>query len=837
MMMNEVAACFHCGQPVASSANWHVNIDGAARAMCCPGCAAVAQTIVDIGQASYYRERSGYAATPGSAADGAAQDAHGAGVDADGSSALAGTSGLVPAALALPEDDPNIIDDGDARETTLLVEGIRCAACVWLIEHRLRQVDGVQQASLNVATEKLFIRWHKDKTTAAALLEAVRSIGYNAWPYDTTRHDAQLQKASRTLGRQLFVAGLSMMQVMMYVAPEYMAGDDGTLDAGMASLMRWASLLLTLPAIAYSAQPFLKGAWASLKARALGMDVPVALGIVAAFFGSAVSTVRGEGEVYYDSVTMFIFLLLASRYLEMVARRKAASALSRLRHAVPEMAMRLACWPESRAAAPVPASALVAGDHITVKAGEAVAADCVVVEGSTAVDLSLLTGESAPQRKSIGDAIPGGAVNAGSPVVLRVEKPSRDSTLAGLLKLIERAGSAKPQIAQWADRTASWFVAALLLFAAASFGFWYWHDAARAWPVAIAVLVVSCPCALSLATPSALAAATDRLLGKGALVVQPHVLETLHRATHIVFDKTGTLTEGRPTVQSVDAIDGARIIGILRVAAALEAGSAHPIARAISAAAAAHGAGAAGATGLQELAGQGMEGLVNGVRYRLGTAAYVAGITGSSAPRMSADTAAAAPMTTVWLGMQGRWLGRFQVSDALRADARETVAFFEQQGKQVILLSGDQQALAASVAAQLGIRDAIGDCLPDAKLAYVQALQAKGAVVAMVGDGINDAAVLSAADVSFAMGSGATLAQVHADCVLLDARLPLLVDTARSAGRTMRVIRQNLGWATLYNIVAIPAAAFGLLNPWLSGVGMAASSAIVILNALRLRRS
>jgi P-type Cu2+ transporter len=348
------------------------------------------------------------------------------------------------------------------------------------------------------------------------------------------------------------------------------------------------------------------------------------------------------------------------------------------------------------------------------------------------------------------------------------------------------------------------------------------------------VLVVSCPCALSLATPSALAAATDRLLGKGALVVQPHVLETLHRATHIVFDKTGTLTEGRPTVHGVDAIDGARIVGILHVAAALEQGSGHPIARAICAAAAARGADGSTASSLQELAGQGMEGIVNGVRYRLGTAAYVAGIAGSAAPPMGG--AHAAPMTTIWLGMQGRWLGRFLVSDALRPDARATVEFFQRLGKQVVLLSGDQQALAASVAAQLGIDEAFGDCMPDAKLAYVQALQARGSVVAMVGDGINDAAVLSAADVSFAMGSGATLAQVHADCVLLDARLPLLADTARSAARTMRVIRQNLAWATLYNIVAIPAAAFGLLSPWLSGVGMAASSAIVILNALRLRR-
>ena len=805
--LDDSSGCFHCGQPVPAGSDWRVAIEGVPRAMCCPGCAAVAQTIVDIGQSSYYRERQGFSATASGAAE-------------------------VPAALALPEDDPHIVAAGDACETTLLVEGIRCAACVWLIEHRLRQVKGVQQASLNVATERLFLRWHKDQASAAQLLEAVRSIGYNAWPYDTSRHDAQLQKASRTLGRQLFVAGLSMMQVMMYVAPEYMAGDDGTLDAGMAGLMRWASLLLTLPAIAYSAQPFLRGAWASLKARVLGMDVPVALGILAAFGASALSTVRGSGEVYYDSVTMFIFLLLASRYLEMVARRKAASALSRMRHGVPETASRLDGWPASRAATVVPAASLAAGEHILVKGGEAVAADCMVVEGSTALDLSLLTGESAPQRKGVGELVPGGAVNAGGPVVLRVEKPARDSTLAGLLKLIERAGSAKPQIAQWADRTASWFVAALLLFAAASFGFWSWYDAARAWPVAIAVLVVSCPCALSLATPSALAAATDRLLGRGALVVQPHVLETLHRATHIVFDKTGTLTEGRPTVQRVDAIDGARIIGILRVAAALETGSAHPIARAISAAA--HDTGAAGASDLQELPGQGMEGMVHGLRYRLGTAAFVAGITGSQAPSFAGGEEAA--MTEVWLGMPGRWLARFLVSDALRPEARQAVDYFRRQGKQVVLLSGDQQAIADSVARQLGIEEVHGDCLPDGKLAYVQGLQSKGGVVAMVGDGINDAAVLRAADVSFAMGSGAALAQVHADCVLLDARLPLLTDTAQAAARTMRVIRQNLAWATLYNLVAIPAAAFGLLNPWLSGVGMAASSAIVILNALRLRR-
>jgi len=853
------ADCFHCGLPIAAEENWHVAIDGVERAMCCPGCAAVAQTIVDIGQTSYYRERTGFAASAGQAD--------------------------IPPGLELFNEDPRIASHGDACEATLLVEGIRCAACVWLIEHRLRRLDGVEQASLNVATERLFVRWHKDKTTAAAVLQAVRSIGYTAWPYDAARHGAQLQRSSRTLGRQLFVAGLSMMQVMMYVAPEYMAAGDGTLDGDMSSLLRWASLLLTLPTVAYSALPFLQGALSSLRARVLGMDVPVALGILAAFTGSAVATFRGSGEVYYDSVTMFIFLLLCSRYLELLARRKAAGALERMQHGLPDSASRLRNWPVSRDTDVVPAAALAAGDLVLVKAGEAVPADCVIADGVTSVDLSLLTGESAPQPKRVGDDVPGGAVNAGNAVVLRVDKPARESTLSGLLKLIEQAGGTKPAIAQWADRTASWFVAGLLLFAAASFGFWWWHDAARAWPVAIAVLVVSCPCALSLATPSALAAATDRLLGKGVLIVRPHMLETLHRATHIVFDKTGTLTGGRPAVRHIATFDGASDDECLRIAAALESSSAHPIARAILAAGASDAAvvgsdaGAVAAARFassraaatrsplvasesRELPGRGLEAIIAGQRYRIGTAIFVAelaspagvgtadgsgaatgvsGVAGAAdgdgAVGCGAPEDAAAVGTKVWLGAEGRWLACFTIGDALRPEARAVVAEFRSRGKEVILLSGDQPDIAHAVAQELGMANGHGGYLPDQKLQFVQGLQKSGAVVAMVGDGINDAAVLSAADVSFALGSGAALAQAHADCVLLHADLGLLAETAQTAAATASVIRQNLAWSTLYNVTAIPAAALGILNPWLSGIGMAASSAIVILNALRLRRT
>jgi Cu2+-exporting ATPase len=810
--VHNASVCYHCGLPLPArgSAAWQVSIDGAERAMCCPGCAAVAQTIVDLGQQSYYRDRAGYAAT----ADGAQ---------------------LVPPELQLYDNaDPRFALDGDSREAMFAVEGIRCAACVWLIEQRLARLPGVESAQLNVATERLYVRWRSEVCEPGAILAALHAIGYAAYPYDAGRHGEQQRKASKTLGRQLFVAALSMMQVMMYVAPAYLA-DDGTLDDSMATLMRWASLLLTLPAICYSAQPFWRGAWASLRARAPGMDLPVALGIAAAFGASVAATVRGHGDVYFDSVTMFIFLLLCSRYFELRARRKAGAALERLQHALPASATLLENYPDSHAATLVKAAALVVDNLIMIKPGEAVPADCVIVDGRTLLDVSLLSGESAPVAKAVGDALPGGAINAGTVVVARVTRRAQDSTLSSLIKLIDRAGRDKPRIALWADRVAAWFVAALLLFALAAFGFWFWLDgysAARAWPIAVAVLVVSCPCALSLATPTALAAATDRLLREGVLVTGPQTLETLHRATHIVFDKTGTLTHGRPMLRKIQPLGRMQPDFCLRVAAALDAGSAHPLARAIVGAAVDnHGREDWQAGEVCETAGRGIEGMVHDRRYRLGSAGFVAGLSGAAPPH---DTGAG--VTPVYLGVEGQWLACLHLCDGLRDDAQATVDYFHRTGKTVVLLSGDNDRLVREVGDRLGIHTTVGNCLPEEKLAFVKRLQQQGAVVAMIGDGINDAAVLSAADVSFAMGEGAALAQAHADAVLLHGRLGAVADSARVAARTMRVIHQNLAWASVYNLLAIPAAAMGLLNPWLSGVGMALSSAVVVANALRLRR-
>lgn len=799
-------SCFHCGLPVPAGSHWKVNIDEVEQPMCCPGCEAVARAIVDNGLIDYYRNRQ---ALP------------------------QGVAAPVPDALKLydtPELSAQFTNSEGGGEATLSVEGIRCAACVWLIERRLSQVPGLQAADLNVATEKLQVRWDTSQCKPSDILHAVREVGYVAYPFDPIQHGELLRKNSRAMFKRLFVAGLSMMQVMMYAVPVYMA-DAGEIEPDMERLMRWASFWLTMPAVVYSAQPFFKGAWTDLKHRALGMDVPVALGIAAAFIGSTWSTIVGKGDVYFDSVTMFIFLLLASRYLELLARRKAAGSLETMQHALPDSAWLLEDFPSTREAQRVAAATLRTGDIVLVKPGEAIPADSMIVDGETAVDLSLLTGESQPQAKRAGDAIAGGAVNISQPVVLRVEKVARDSTLSSLIRLIERAGQGKPKISQWADHVAAWFVAALLLLALGVLAFWSWHDASRAWPIAIAVLVVSCPCALSLATPSALAAATDRLLRQGVLVMQPHVLETLHRATHVVFDKTGTLTEGRPSVHELTMLGEISEEKALGIAAALEAASAHPLSQGLIAAARARAVPSWSADSVTHHAGLGLEGQVNGKRYRIGSAAFVAALAGE---RLLPE--APVHRTSVYLGGEQGWHARFALADALKPDAADVVRYFRSRGMKTILLSGDAPAIVNEVASSLSMEAAQGGMLPQQKLDVVQQLQREGAVVVMVGDGINDAAVLRAADVSFAMGSGAALAQSHADAVLLSAKLSLLTDAADAASACMRVIRQNLAWATVYNLVAIPAAALGLLTPWMAGLGMSASSALVVANALRLER-
>lgn len=768
--------CHHCALPVPPGSAWLATIDGVARRMCCPGCAAAAGALVD------------------------------------GSFPQLDAGDVDPLELARADAL------GAAGELGFTVEGLRCAACVWLIERRLLALPGVREVRLNLATERLFVHWDPTECRPSAILRALRAIGYTAYPYDAQRHGAQLERARVALLRRLIVAGLSLLQVLLYALPVPPAATG------------WIALYLTLPALLYAAQPFFAGAWHDLRRGMPGMDIPVALALGVAFADSCSALILGGGALHFDAVALFAFLLLGSRYLELGARRQAAGALDRLQQGMPASALRLRGHPLGRnwrhEVELVAAGSLQVDDMVLVRAGQAVPADGVIHEGETEVDLALLTGESRTQRRGVGDAVPGGAVNAAQAFVLRVTSSATDSTLAMLVRLVERAGHGKPALALWADRIAAWFVLGLLGLTAGVYLAWLQVDPDRAWQVAIAVLMVSCPCALSLATPTALAATTDRLLRRGVLAVRPHTLDTFDRATHVVFDKTGTLTLGRPVLRqtvAVGALDGAACLGI---AAALEADNPHPLAQALRDAVAAPCV----AEAIHFTPGLGVEGWIDGVRYRLGSAAWVAGIAGGAA-----RAAAPAGTTSVWLGASAGWLARFDLFDALRPEAPEVVQRLRAAGKTVILLSGDAQHAAQSVAAQLGISTAIGDQLPHEKLACVRRLQAAGATVAMIGDGMDDAAVLGGADVSFAMGRGAELAQLHADGVLTGDDLMPLADALDCARRTLAVIRQNLIWAAVYNAVAIPAAASGLLDPWLAGVGVAGSSALVVMNALRLR--
>jgi Cu2+-exporting ATPase len=559
------------------------------------------------------------------------------------------------------------------------------------------------------------------------------------------------------------------------------------------------------------------------------MDVPVALGIAVAFAVSGWALGTGRGEVYFDSITMFVFLLLGARYLESMARAKAAESQMRLVRQTPAVADRLRGAGTERVAV----ARLVPGDLVLVAPGTTVPADGCVREGRSAADESMLTGEARPVSKLAGSRVIGGSVNLTSPLTVEVTRVGADTVLAGILRLMDRAQSARPRIAQAADRAARWFVAALLIVALGTAIAWAAIDPGRALWVTVAVLVVSCPCALSLATPAALTAATGALHRRGILVTRGHAIETLARATHVVFDKTGTLTTGRLTLIGVMPLGPRRAPDCLALAAALERGSEHPIARAIRAE-----AGAASAVSAEEVTnvpGRGIEGTVAGRRLRFGSLAFAGELARQQPPCELAFVADYVSVAA--LADEGGYIALFTLADAPRRGARWLVQELQARGKQVCLLSGDRRPAVAQVARQLGIRQFLAEAEPEAKLAWVRELQSRGAVVAMVGDGVNDAPVLAGAQVSIAMGDGTDLARGSADLALLAGGIDRLAAAFDTAHATMRIIHQNLAWAAAYNLVAIPLAVAGWITPLLAGTGMALSSLVVVANALRLQRA
>ncbi|MEN9357915.1 MAG: hypothetical protein RL695_2086 [Pseudomonadota bacterium] len=828
-------ACYHCGLPIPVAVDLTVDVDQQPRRMCCAGCQAVAQAIVGNGLTDYYRHRDALPERPREAMPAELQEA-----------------GL----FDLPEMQKSFVHDVTGadgqprpyeREAALMLEGITCAACIWLNEAHLSRQPGVTAVDINYATRRARVRWDARQIKLSQILTAITAIGYRAHPYDPALSEQIAQKERRAALWRLFVAGFGMMQVMMYAIPVYLAR-EGDMTPDIEQLMRWASLLLTLPVMFYSAAPFFRNAGRDLRQGRVGMDVPVALGIGCAFAASLWATLTARGEVYFDSVTMFVFFLLGGRYFEMMARQHAARGVEVLARALPAFASRLDHYPELTVER-IAVAQLAVGNLVLVRPGEAIPADGEIIQGESTIDESLLTGESQPLPRGVGGRVVGGSVNTASPLVLRVDQVGKQTRLAAIQRLAERARAEKPHLVVMADRIAARFVLALILLALATALAWYFIDPSRALWVFVAVLVVSCPCALSLATPAALTVATGAFSRIGVLVTRGHAIETLARVNHFVFDKTGTLTEGRLALAETLPLGVLSADEVLHCAAWLEQGSEHPLGRALRVAAAALPAAsvAFSLTGeVRAITGQGMEargvGGLSGV-LRIGTSDFVAALHGQALPEVAQRWRAdgQASDSIVALGNERGWLALFRLHDTLRADAPAMIAALralDVQGVRLTILSGDAPETVVAVAKQLGIAtaDARGGQTPEAKHAYIRQLQAQGAVVAMIGDGVNDAPVLAQAHVSVAMGGGTDLARNQADIVLLNENLASLGRGIDLSRKTLRIIRQNLWWSFAYNFTSVPLAMAGLVTPWMAGIGMAASSLLVVLNAMRLQR-
>ena len=770
--------------------------------MCCPGCEAVARAIVDGGLSDFYKHRTTTSAT---------------------------VQTTVPDILAelnlydSPELQRSFVssDEENIKQASLILEGIVCAACVWLNERHVGSLPGVIHFSVNYATHRAQLKWDDSQIHLSDILREITAIGYIAHPFDPGRQEQIYKKERSQALKRLAVAGFGAMQVMMLAVALY-AGEADGMEEKMKHFFRWVSLLISLPVILYSARPFFSSALGDLKRKRLGMDVPVSLAIGGAFVASLYATVTRGGEVYFDSVTMFTFFLLSGRFLEMGARQRAGQAAEELVKLLPPMATRMTPVGDEV----VPVSELQHQDRIRVRPGDSIPADGRVVAGRSSVDESLLTGESLPISVAEGDEVTAGTVNVESPLEIVVEKIGEETVLAAIRRLLDRAQTEKPAIALLADKVAGYFVAGLLLIAVAVGLYWYMANPEQAFWIVLSVLVVTCPCALSLATPAAMTAATGSLTRLGVLTTRGHALETLSQATHIVFDKTGTLTRGQLSLASIQTFAELDEQQCLAIAAALEQASEHPVARLL----AAQVDKPLQASELLATPGQGMAGVVDGKGYRIGRTGYA--LKGSEHSLEVSTQYSHAILATA----EGKPLAEFLLTDHLRADAKQSIEQLKAAGLHVAILSGDQSGAVARVASELGIGDYQSGLSPADKLAAIKALQADGAVVVMVGDGVNDAPVLAGAAVSIAMGSGTQLAQASADMVLLSGQLTHLSEALSVARQARLIVRQNLGWAIGYNLLALPLAASGFIAPWMAAIGMSASSLLVVLNALRLNR-
>jgi Cu2+-exporting ATPase len=805
--------CFHCGLPVADGLNINIVYRGEEKPMCCHGCEAVAEAIINSGMDDFYKYRTNNPEKP---------------------------EELIPDFLQQLKayDTPSVqqkfvseTDDENILEVSLILEGITCAACVWLNEKHLNSLDGVLSANINYSNHRALVRWDNSKIQLSEILESISRIGYLAHPYDPEQHQRILEKERKQQIKRLGLSGLLGMQVMIFAVAMY-TGNWWGMDDSFKQSFRWISLALTLPILLYASSVFFKAAYRDIINKRIGMDVPISLGIAIAFSASLSNTVAGSGEVYFDSVAMFTFFLLSARFFEMGARKQTSEATEALLNLKPTIATRLIDYHDRRSSTidaqeNISVSELNIGDYLLVRPGEVIPSDGQIVHGISGVNESLITGESLPVTKNINDNVIGGSTNTENPLILQVNKLDKDSVLSSIHRLIDDAQQAKPAIAKFADKIARWFVTVLLIVSAIVACYWYFTDATRWLEITIATLVVSCPCALSLATPTAITVASGQLARIGLLPKRTHALETLAHATDFVFDKTGTLTEGKIKLEDILLIDdhGINQQRAHDIAASLEANSEHPIAKALLA----NQPSLLPVDKLKHTTGQGIQGIIDGTEWYLGNDAFIQQHGVSCDNNVEPDDA-----SKIYLAHKQQCIAVFILSDTIRAEAKSLINNLHTAHKTTHLMSGDRDDNTQKISKQLGIRHALGNLRPENKLQKVNELQKQGAIVVMTGDGVNDAPVLAGANLSIAMGKGTQLAATTADMILISNNIGHIFHGYQIAKKTLHIIRQNLSWALLYNVVAIPAAATGHVEPWLAAIGMSASSLVVVLNAMRL---
>ena len=909
--------CFHCGDPVPEPP-FHTDILGQSREMCCMGCQLASQSIVEAGLEQYYLDRSEINRTASLPTQLTRLEAY----DHD----------EIKSQFVYAQDGMSVAE--------LSVNNLRCAACTWLIESRLDELDGISQCQVNLTNQRMRVIWDEDKLPISRILGVINEIGYEAKPYRQDTHEAMLARHNSQMLLRLGIAALGSMQAMMYAVAIYF-GEYSDMLIFQRDFLRWVSLFVSTPVFFYAGVPFFTSAWSAIRARQVNMDVPVSIALVVTFFASLYATITGQGETYFDSVSMFIFFLLAGRYIEHNARLKAATMANDLVVVEPVLVQKIAedkdaaarilqlieqntlnntvfdndalsdnnaeqvlnsnnnlatngttttaktmpnfkqsmdaniqqltsriaqDWqqvnhkpsniaqteavPEKRQM--VTAHSLQVGDIIMVEAGSEIISDGILLSSTATVSQSLLTGEGDLIIKTQGDYIVGGAQNDSQPFEMLVTALPEDSQIGLIDRLMNRAMSEKPKLAQQADKLARWFVARILVLSALVFIGWYIVDPSQAIWATVAVLVATCPCALSLATPIALTVATNRLASYGFLTTRGHTLQTLAEITHVAFDKTGTLTYGKPNLLNIEllashdttAASNEEKDKLLAIAAALEVGSRHPIAHALLTAA--YQLHLPATQALQYYPAGGVEAMIDGVLYRIGHVDFALDRTGYAANAdndliidLATHRASSAVVLSCQDSQSSAWqaLAGFYFNDKVRDSAPSMLAALKKSGIEPVMLTGDPSPQALVMAEELGMKAAYNGLSPTDKVNHIQALQAKGAVVLMVGDGINDAPVLAAADVSTSIAGAADLAQVSSDSIILNGQIEAITAAKRIADKTKRIIKQNLRWALIYNSSVLIPAALGYVPPWLAAIGMSLSSLLVVLNALRLKRA